>query len=312
MNRGMATWVSQGSGQRLPQALQRSAAVCSRHARVSSIAPARQQRPSLVRCQSIDAAGQPFTITTPLYYVNAAPHMGSAYPTIAADVLARYHRLTGRKVRYVTGTDEHGEKIALAAAAQGMSPQQHCDSIVEQYKALWSQLDISYDSFIRTTAPQHESLVAEVLQKVWDKGDIYKAAYSGWYCVDCEEYKDEKELLMDDSNPEQSHKCPIHRKPCQHRSEENYFFALSKYQQQLQELIENTDFVQVCWGWGARAGGIADEEHILCAGGWVGKGWMAQLIKNTDSVQVGGWGVRGKGGIEVNGWRRRAHLSVQP
>lgn len=185
--------------------------------------------------------------------------MGSAYPTIAADVLARYHRLTGRKVRYVTGTDEHGEKIALAAAAQDMSPQQHCDSIVEQYKALWSQLDISYDSFIRTTAPQHESLVAEVLQKVWDKGDIYKAAYSGWYCVDCEEYKDEKELLMDDSNSEQSHKCPTHRKPCQHRSEENYFFALSKYQQQLQELIENTDFVQVGGGyageWGEGAGG---------------------------------------------------------
>lgn len=194
---------------------------------------------------SSESSGEPFTITTPLYYVNAAPHMGSAYPTIAADVLARYHRLTGRKVRYVTGTDEHGEKIALAAAAQDKSPQQHCDSIVEQYKALWSELDISYDSFIRTTAPQHESLVAEVLQRVWDKGDIYKAAYSGWYCIDCEEYKDEKELLMDDSSPDKSHQCPTHRKPCQHRSEENYFFALSKYQDQLQQLIEHTEFVQV-------------------------------------------------------------------
>jgi methionyl-tRNA synthetase len=172
--------------------------------------------------------------------------MGSAYPTIAADVLARYQRLAGRKVRYITGTDEHGEKIALAAAAQDMSPQQHCDSIVQQYKSLWTDLDISYDSFIRTTAPQHEALVAEVLQRVWDKGDIYKAAYSGWYCVDCEEYKDEKELLMvDESAGGGSHQCPTHRKPCQHRSEENYFFALSKYQEQLQELIEHTDFVQV-------------------------------------------------------------------
>jgi methionyl-tRNA synthetase len=130
--------------------------------------------------------------------------MGSAYPTIAADVVARYQRLTGQTVRFLTGTDEHGEKIALAAAARGLSPQAHCDTIVHEYKALWSQLDISYDGFIRTTDPHHEALVGEVLQKVWDQGDIYKAAYSGWYCVDCEEYKDEKEM-------DAEHNCPTHR-----------------------------------------------------------------------------------------------------
>jgi len=181
--------------------------------------------------------GERFTVTTPLYYVNAAPHMGSAYPTIAADALARFHRLAGRKVMFVTGTDEHGEKIALAAEKQGKTPKQHCDDVVSGYKALWEMLDIKYDSFIRTTDPHHERLVAEVLQRVKNRGDIYKAKYEGYYCVDCEEYKDESE--MDASN-----NCPVHRRPCQHRSEENYFFALSKYQKQLEQLIEGTDFVQ--------------------------------------------------------------------
>jgi methionyl-tRNA synthetase len=154
--------------------------------------------------------------------------MGSAYPTIAADVLARYQRLAGRRVRFLTGTDEHGEKIALAAAARGLTPQDHCDGVVADYKALWAALDISNDGFVRTTDPGHEALVAEVLQRVWDRGDIYKAAYSGWYCVDCEEYKDEKELvdLSQDKGGSSSssssgegaqHACPTHRKPCQHR-----------------------------------------------------------------------------------------------
>lgn len=178
-----------------------------------------------------------FTVTTPLYYVNASPHMGSAYPTIAADALARFHRLQGRRVAFVTGTDEHGEKIALAAAKRGMAPQEHCDDIVASYKSLWSDLDISYDSFIRTTDQKHESLVRTVLDRVWDRGDIYKASYEGWYCVDCEEYKDEGEMDGDRN-------CPVHRRPCQQRSEENYFFALSKYQAALEKLLEeNPEFV---------------------------------------------------------------------
>ncbi|PSC70792.1 methionine-tRNA mitochondrial [Micractinium conductrix] len=163
--------------------------------------------------------------------------MGSAYPTIAADAVARYHRLRGRPVTFITGTDEHGEKIALAAAKRGMEPKAHCDDIVDSYKALWKDLDIAYDSFIRTTDAKHESLVRTVLERVWDRGDIYKADYEGWYCVDCEEYKDEADMDGDKN-------CPVHRKPCVERKEENYFFALSKYQAQLEALCSSPDFVQ--------------------------------------------------------------------
>ncbi|KAG1681638.1 hypothetical protein FOA52_014147 [Chlamydomonas sp. UWO 241] len=183
------------------------------------------------------ASGEAFTITTPLYYVNAAPHMGSAYPTIAADVVSRYQRLAGRNVHFLTGTDEHGEKIATAAAARGLSPQAHCDAIAEEYKLLWAALDISYDHFVRTTEPKHAELVREVLRHVWDSGDIYKADYEGWYCVGCEEYKDEKE--MDDHR-----NCPTHRTPCSHRKEGNYFFRLSKYQKEIEELLASETFVQ--------------------------------------------------------------------
>eukprot|EP00891_Asterochloris_glomerata_P002086 jgi/Astpho2/2086/fgenesh1_pm.00038_%23_66_t len=181
---------------------------------------------------------QAYVITTPLYYVNAAPHMGSAYSTISADTLARFQRLQGNQVTLITGTDEHGEKIALAAAAKGLDPQQHCNEIADLYKSLWKQLDIQYDSFVRTTSKQHEANVAKMLQRVWDKGDIYKDRYSGWYCVGCEEYKADDDL-------DEQHICPAHQKPCEHREEENYFFRLTAYQQQLLELIEgNPDFVR--------------------------------------------------------------------
>eukprot|EP00798_Chlamydomonas_sp_ICE-L_P023172 gene23172-30383_t len=203
---------------------------------LSSYAP----RPRVMVAATAESANerQDFTVTTPLYYVNAAPHMGSAYPTIAADTLARYQRLRGKRVRFVTGTDEHGEKIALAAAARGMSPQEHCDDIVTEYKKLWEQLSISYDHFVRTTEPKHAEMVKEVLDRVWKKGDIYKADYEGWYCVDCEEFKDEKEM-------DAAHTCPTHRKPCEHRKEGNYFFRLSKYEAEIQALLsENSTFVQ--------------------------------------------------------------------
>ncbi|XP_078430257.1 methionyl-tRNA synthetase / methionine-tRNA ligase / MetRS (cpMetRS) [Wolffia australiana] len=179
-----------------------------------------------------------FVLTTPLYYVNAPPHMGSAYTTIAADAVARFQRLLGKTVIFVTGTDEHGEKIAAAAALGGSTPNIHCDNISLAYRALWKELDISHDKFIRTTDPNHEAIVKEFYARVLSSGDIYRADYEGLYCVDCEEYKDEKELLENNC-------CPIHLKPCVKRIEDNYFFALSKYQKSLEEyLAENSNFVQ--------------------------------------------------------------------
>ncbi|KAI8029930.1 hypothetical protein LOK49_LG01G00665 [Camellia lanceoleosa] len=185
-----------------------------------------------------EAISDPFVLTTPLYYVNAPPHMGSAYTTIAADAIARFQRLLGTKVIFITGTDEHGEKIATAAAACGSSPSEHCDVISQAYKALWEDLDIAYDKFIRTTASKHEVIVKEFYSRVLANGDIYRADYEGLYCVNCEEYKDEKELLENNC-------CPMHLKPCVLRKEDNYFFALSKYQKKLEDtLTQNPDFVQ--------------------------------------------------------------------
>ncbi|KAI4351052.1 hypothetical protein L6164_005440 [Bauhinia variegata] len=185
-----------------------------------------------------DESAESFVLTTPLYYVNAPPHMGSAYTTIAADAIARFQRLLGKKVTFITGTDEHGEKIATAALAQGSTPPEHCDVISQAYKKLWKDLDISYNKFIRTTDKRHEAIVKEFYSKVLAKGDIYQADYEGLYCINCEEYKDEKELLDDNC-------CPVHLKPCVSRKEDNYFFALSKYQKSLEEILnQNPHFVQ--------------------------------------------------------------------
>ncbi|KAJ7971275.1 Methionine--tRNA ligase [Quillaja saponaria] len=181
---------------------------------------------------------EPFVLTTPLYYVNAPPHMGSAYTTIAADAIARFQRLLGNKVIFITGTDEHGEKIATAAMAQGSTPREHCNVISQAYKTLWKDLDIAYDKFIRTTDHKHEAIVKEFYSRVLANGDIYRADYEGLYCVNCEEYKDEKELLDNKC-------CPMHLKPCVPRKEDNYFFALSKYQKSLEETLnQNPNFVQ--------------------------------------------------------------------
>ncbi|XP_019441623.1 PREDICTED: methionine--tRNA ligase, chloroplastic/mitochondrial [Lupinus angustifolius] len=189
-------------------------------------------------CATNNNNDQPFVLTTPLYYVNAPPHMGSAYTTIAADAIARFQRLLGKKVIFITGTDEHGEKIATAAMAQGSNPHDHCNLISQAYRTLWKDLDISYDKFIRTTDSKHEAIVKEFYLRVLANGDIYRADYEGLYCVNCEEYKDEKELL--DNN-----KCPVHLKPCVSRKEDNYFFALSKYQKSLEETLnKNPNFVQ--------------------------------------------------------------------
>lgn len=180
-----------------------------------------------------------FAITTPLYYVNAAPHIGSAYTTMVADVVARFHRLRGHSVLMITGTDEHGQKIQRSAEQQGIAPQQHCDAIAASFDALWQTLNIQYDRFSRTTALKHHAIVKEFFARVQEKGDIYLAKQQGWYCVSCEEFKEERELL-------DGGYCPIHtNKKVEWRDEDNYFFRLSQYQEKLEELYaENPDFIQ--------------------------------------------------------------------
>jgi methionyl-tRNA synthetase len=180
-----------------------------------------------------------FALTTPLYYVNDLPHVGSAYTTIAADAIARFHRFQGRAVLFVTGTDEHGQKIQRAAEALGRSPQSHCDQIAAGFQSLWQQLNISYDRFSRTTSPRHESIVREFFRRVWDQGDIYLGEQKGWYCVSCEEFKEERELL-------EGHRCAIHvNQEVEWRDEQNYFFRLSLYQQALETFYQkNPAFIQ--------------------------------------------------------------------
>ena len=180
-----------------------------------------------------------FAVTTPLYYVNDIPHIGSAYPTIAADVLARFERLQGLSVLMITGTDEHGQKIQRAAESNGRSPQEYCDQIVPEFTSLWQQLNIQYDRFSRTTTVKHEAIVKEFFGRVWDKGDIYLDRQQGWYCVSCEEFKEERELL-------ESHRCPLHpNKEAEWRDEQNYFFRLSRYQSSLEELYkQQPGFIQ--------------------------------------------------------------------
>lgn len=188
---------------------------------------------------SADKKKETFVVTTPLYYVNDLPHIGSAYTTIAGDVVARFERLRGKSVLLITGTDEHGQKIQRAAQSNGRSPQAYCDEIAVEFVALWQLLNIQYDRFSRTTAPEHGALVKEFFQRVWDSGDIYQGQQKGWYCVSCEEFKEERELL-------EAHRCAIHtNKQAEWRDEQNYFFRLSNYQSHLEALYEQQpDFIQ--------------------------------------------------------------------
>ncbi len=180
-----------------------------------------------------------FAITTPLYYVNGLPHIGSAYTTIAADVVARFYRLMGHPVLMITGTDEHGQKIQRTAEERGVSPQAHCDEFAAGFERLWGLLNIQCDRFIRTTADRHNVIVNEFFQRVWERGDIYQGQQQGWYCVSCEEFKEERDLLP-------NHHCPIHtNKPVEWRDESNYFFKLSKYQEKLEQLYsDRPSFIQ--------------------------------------------------------------------
>ena len=179
-----------------------------------------------------------FYITTPIYYVNDEPHIGHAYTTILADVLSRFHRWLGDETFFLTGTDEHGQKVAQAAKERGVEPRQHCDETVVRFQELWQKLNISNDFFIRTTDDNHKQVVQSILQKIYDSGDIYFDEYGGYYCVGCERFYTEKEL-------DEGGKCPQHQKELSVITEKNYFFRMSKYQQRLIDYIhEHPDFIQ--------------------------------------------------------------------
>ena len=160
-----------------------------------------------------------FYITTPIYYVNDVPHIGHAYTTVAADVAARFHRLQGERTQFLTGTDEHGQKVEQAARGAGVTPNEWTDSMIPRWRSVWSRLNISNDDFIRTTEERHERPVKAFLQHLYDVGQIYPGAYEGPYCVACEQFYLESELVEGN--------CPIHGRPVDRLKEENYFFRLS-------------------------------------------------------------------------------------
>ena len=178
-----------------------------------------------------------FYVTTPIYYVNAAPHLGHAYTTIAADVMARHHRQRGEEVFFLTGTDEHGEPVADAAHALGIEPQALADRNAERFIALAPQIEASNDFFIRTTDPQHMAKVQEVLARVRENGFVYEGSYEGWYCPRCADFKAENEI-------DEGIRCPIHHIELTREQEDSYFFKLSSFQEPLERLYsERKDFV---------------------------------------------------------------------
>ena len=173
-----------------------------------------------------------FFITTPIYYINDIPHIGHTCSTVAADIVARFHRAKNEKVFFLTGTDEHGQKVAESAIKANLNPKEYCDSIAPRFEEAWKALNISHDFFIRTTDARHEKVVNEFLQKIYDKGDVYKAKYEGWYCVGCEKFLTESELV--------DKHCSLHPpEKTVFKSEENWFFKLSKYIPRIIDLIED-------------------------------------------------------------------------
>ena len=178
-----------------------------------------------------------FYLTTPIYYVNARPHLGHACTTIMADAMCRYRRLAGDRVYFLTGTDEHGDKVAQAATKAGVSPQVYADEIAGAFRETWRRLGITNDDFIRTTEPRHQKVVQEVLQRLHDAGEIYFGEYGGWYCFGCERFYTEKEIV--------DGKCPDHQTALTFIKEKNYFFRMSKYQGWLiKHLEDNPGFIQ--------------------------------------------------------------------
>ncbi|MFN8103904.1 MAG: methionine--tRNA ligase [Acidimicrobiia bacterium] len=191
-------------------------------------------------------ADQPyFYVTTPIYYVNDVPHIGHAYTTVAADVMARWHRLRGDRVFFLTGTDEHGQKVARTAEERGVTPQEWCDTVVPRFEEMNALLDISNDDFIRTTSPRHTAGVVKILETLRDRGALYLDDYEGLYCVACEAYYTPAELVDADATAGAGEHCPIHKRPVEHLRERNWFFRLSEYQERLLDHIAaNPDFVR--------------------------------------------------------------------
>jgi len=181
---------------------------------------------------------RPFYVTTPIYYVNDVPHLGTAYTTIVADALRRYHALRGRDTRMLTGTDEHGLKLEREASSKGMTPQAFVDSMSDRFREAWPKLLVEADDFIRTTEPRHEKLVQSIWEHIANRGDLYLGSYEDWYCVGCESFKTEKELLP-------GNVCPLHGKPVERVKEETYFFKLANYTERLLDLYDaQPDFIQ--------------------------------------------------------------------
>ena len=179
-----------------------------------------------------------FYVTTPIYYVNDAPHIGHAYTTVIADAMARWHRLLGDETFFLTGTDEHGLKVQRAAEARRMTPKEWADVTAERFRDAWAQLAISNDDFIRTSEPRHHRAVQELLQRVYDNGHIELGTYEGLYCVACEAYYTPDELIDGEL-------CPIHERPVERIKEDNWFFKLSRFQEPLLDwYAEHPGFVR--------------------------------------------------------------------
>ncbi len=178
-----------------------------------------------------------FYLTTAIDFVNSRPHLGTAYEKIAADVIARYKRLCGVETRFLMGNDEHSQNVFKKAAEEGLDPLAYCDQMEEVFRRTWKRLDVSFDDFIRTTEPRHKAGVTALIQRISDEGDIYEGVYEGWYCVGCEAFKQEKDLV--------DGKCPLHLTKPQWIREKNFFFRLSKYQQPvLEHFARHPEFLQ--------------------------------------------------------------------
>jgi len=239
---------------------------------------------------------KPFYITTPIYYINAVPHIGHAYTTVLADTVARFQRLRGREVVLATGTDEHAEKIIRVAKDRGMTPRAYCDELADQWRECWCRLDITFDEFIRTSEPRHHAAVQEVFRRLLESGDVYKGQYEGWYCVTCATFHLETELL--------DGKCPNEEcghSPVEQRQQEAYFFAASRYCERLLAFLRaNPGFIRPDFrqnevlsfveggvhdacvsrpndGWGVPIPG--DEAHVVYV-------WFDALI---NYITVAGW-----------------------